>query len=116
MTKQALGEVLELLNKARGVFDLPPLAAVPCGTPRSGHCCPIAEALEGLTSWVGARDVELWSGAEDLAAAWGTDYCKEGGEDEGDDGDLQDTVALPDVLYAFRCDFDNGEYPELEIQ
>lgn len=105
-------EVLELINAARGAFNLPPLERIPDGVPRNARECPLANALRDIGVVEVWRDVCLVNTiptAEKLADIWETEFSYE----ENPDPDAEIVLTgrglayMPDPLCDFVWELDN---------
>jgi hypothetical protein len=103
--------VLHLVNAARRELGLPPLEQLPRGLRASAAHCPIALALDQKAevlpkaAAVPGHDRET---ASALARAWRT-------QAQLDEHYGVWFVPLPEALRRFVADFDDGNFPELEV-
>lgn len=95
-TIPAIPDVLAEVNRLRETRGLPPLDALPKGTPHNAACCPLANALRN------GHTVRVYP-------------CNVYGSGPGwvHFADEEDEHDLPPVLGLFARYFDHGHYPEL---
>lgn len=91
MTDYRILAALEWVNGLRADHDLPPLTALSRGLPRESAACPLTEALAPIgIEFVGATH------------AWAHKAQP-----------IEKALRLPPAVLAFRCAFDDNQFPEL---
>lgn len=107
LVKNALKDVLRLVNLAREALDMQPLVDLPLGEMCDADACPLYHALPGVRTMDPEHPL-FWPSLDQdaeakVAAAWGVEL------------DEEEEVPMPAAFGWFIDEFDNGRLPQYAL-